>query len=55
MYGLILSFCPPSSAKMLTLLDPLTSGDLLSMKIQLELTPFGIGVPSGMMAWFHLS
>ena len=38
--------------QMLTVLDPLHSRDFPDMKFQLDLTPFGVGVPSGMKAWF---
>ena len=41
--------------EMLTMLDLPTSGDLLGMTSQLDLTPFGVGVPSSRMAQFPLS
>lgn len=36
-------------------LDLPTSGDLPGMKSKIDLTPFGVGFPSGMMAWLPLS
>lgn len=53
--GHSLSSSPHSSTRMLTVLDPPTLGDLPDMKSQLDLTPFGVEVPSDTMAWFPLS
>jgi len=38
---------------LLRVLDSPTSGDHPGMNSEIDLTPFGIGVPSGMMAWLH--
>jgi len=52
---LSLSSIPPSSAKMFTVLDSPKSWDHPNMKSQIDLTPFGVGVPFSTMAEFMLS